>query len=211
MEEHITASPLCWPPGWKREKKQIRSRFGTWKKPVTIYAATTLILDQLRLMTPKVPSWNVIISTDLRLRNDGLPYSGQREPDEKGAAVWWRPNQDSEEMKVLALNKYDRIADNLYAIGKTLESLRSIERWGSGEIIERTFTGFVALPYITTPQPWRDVLGFEGNDIVGAEEAYRRARSKAHPDKGGSTELYQAVIDAWSQAINELKGKQHEK
>lgn len=200
--EHITNYPLCWPPGWTKETTLIRSQFGKWQKPVSIGKATSLILDQLRLMTPSVPDWNVIISTDLKLRRDGLPYSNQIQPDEKGAAVWWRPSRKSEDRRVLALNKYDRIGDNLYAIGKTLEAMRSIERWGSGEILERTFTGFAALPYLSGS--WREVLNYYGDDQHDAFKAYKVARSAAHPDKGGSDEGFVAVNAAWKEAQTEL-------
>ena len=76
-----------------------------------------------------IPECDVIISTNLRLKKDGYPYSNQIEPSDKGCAVWWR---ESPAEKVIALDKYDRTADNLYAIGKTIEAMRGIERWGGG-------------------------------------------------------------------------------
>lgn len=200
--DHITSSPLCWPPDWIKETTYIRSRFGKWNKPVSIQSATVHILMQLRLMTPSVPEWNIIISSDLRLRLDGLPISSQRQPEEKGVAVWWRPNEESKDYRVIALNKYDRIGDNLYAIGKTLEAMRSIERWGSGEILERTFTGFTALPYLSGS--WREVLDYYGGNLAEAERAYKTARSGAHPDHGGTSERFGEVNVAWGRAQVEL-------
>jgi len=38
-----------------------------------------------------------------------------------------------------------------------------------------------------------------------ANEAYKRARNTAHPDKGGDTELFHEVNQAWHQAEQELK------
>jgi hypothetical protein len=104
----------------------------------------------------------VIISSDLKLRNDGLPYSNQRTPEDNGIAVWWKIDG---ERRVIAPDKYTKIEDNLYAIGKTLEAMRGIERWGGGEIMVRTFTGFTALPGPDGPEPesaviyWREVEG----------------------------------------------------
>lgn len=198
MSEQITASPLCWPDGWKRTKRPERSRFGRYNSKVSISKATWFVLDELRRMG--IPDFNVIISTDLKLRQDGLPYSNQREPEEQGVSVWWK---DGGRQKVIALDKYDRIADNLYAIGKTIEAMRGIERWGSGEILERTFTGFTALP--PAGRPWRQVLGYpEGNDLTEVKRLYRKAMTVQHPDHGGDPQLASEINAAWEQARQEL-------
>lgn len=206
MSEHITASPLTWPEGWPRSKTQQSSRFGKWNKPVTIRKAVDLITDQLGMMN--VPSWNIIISTDLELRNDGLPYSNQKEPADKGASVWWRKaNEGEDERKVIALDHYDRIADNLYAIGKTVEAMRGIDRWGGGAILNRTFTGFTALPPPDADnQPsWRVVLEYSGHDLNEANQIYKRLRKRYHPDTGGSAKEFHILNKAWQQAEKELK------
>ena len=204
MTDHITASPLCWPEGWKRTRSPVRSRFGTWKKPVTIAFATDFVLDELRKMG--IGNWNVIISTDLELRRDGLPRSNQREPEDQGAAVWWK---DNDEQRVIALDQYDRIADNLYAIGKTIEAMRGIERWGGGEILNRTFTGFTALPDPSTAggQHWRDVLDcWDATTIEAVTLQYRQLRSDAHPDNNGSPERFHQIQQAYEQAKREFGG-----
>lgn len=167
-----------------------------WKRDVTISEAASHALDQLRIMG--VHHEDVIVSTDLKLRLDGLPYSNQREPEDPGAAVWWRP-KGSKHDRVIAIDIYDRIADNIYAIGKTLEAMRGIERWGGGEILERTFTGFAALPSPETAG------GIDPHIIIGApleasldlkRHAYRVALSNAHPDKGGTPEQFHRVREA---------------
>ena len=198
MPEHITASPLTWPDGWKRSKRQQASNF----KKYSIAIATDFVLEELRRMG--VRRNNVIISTDLELRQDGLPYSNQRTPDDVGAAVWWSGKDGIQ--KVIALDKYNRIACNIYAIGKTIEAMRGIERWGSGEILERTFTGFYALPGPdhVVGRSWRDVLDYYGDDLCEAETAYRKAMMKTHPDRGGSDEAFHEVLQAWEQAQGEL-------
>lgn len=45
-----------------------------------------------------------------------------------------------------ACEKWQDVYGNIYAIGKTIEALRGIERWGTGDMVEQAFTGFVALP-----------------------------------------------------------------
>lgn len=209
MNSHITASPLTWPAGWPRTeaRRRERARFGTKKRnnwgysalqEKTINESVEYTLDQLRIMG--VDRKDVIVSTDLKLRLDGLPYSNQRDPDDTGAAVYWRDRDGND--RVMAIDKYDRIADNLYAIGKTLEALRGIERWGGGQILDRAFSGFTALP---SPEmaggvdPY-ELLGITPDDPIEVRrEAYRKARSKAHPDKGGTPELYDQVRRAAEQ------------
>lgn len=198
MPEHITASPLTWPDGWKRTKTKVRSQF----KSPSIEKATRFVIEELGRMG--IGDWNIIISTDLQLRRDGLPYSKQRAPEDIGASVWWKDKNDVR--RVIALDKYDRIADNIHAIGKTIEAMRGIERWGSGEILERTFTGFDALPGPdhVVGRFWRDVLDYYGDDLCEAENAYRKARMDAHPDQGGTDEGFHEVMQAWEQAQAEL-------
>ena len=55
-----------------------------------------------------------------------------------------------------ACDKWRDVYDNIYAIGKTIEALRGIERWGTGDMVEQAFTGFVALP--SPKSPW-EILG----------------------------------------------------
>jgi hypothetical protein len=143
-----------------------------------------------------VPDWQVIISSDLKLRTDGLPLSGQREPDDQGVAVWWA---EGDGHRVIALDKYHRIADNIYAVAKTIEALRGIERWGSGEILQRTFTGFTALPHLST-DTWWSVLGVQAHTPTAEVEAvYKSKRSAAHPDRlTGSVTEFNLVQEAWN-------------
>lgn len=199
--DQITSSPLCWPEGWQRSEYESSSRFGKWNKPVSIGKATDKVLHELSMMG--IGDWNVIMSSDLKLRNDGLPYSNQKSPEDCGISVWW---MDGDQQRVIALDQYDRIADNLYAIGKTIEAMRGIERWGGGEILNRTFTGFTALPspeQAAAPS-WRDALGYYGNDIDEMAKCYKKKRSENHPDKGGNEDIFHLVCKAYELAKQEL-------
>ena len=46
----------------------------------------------------------------------------------------------------------------MQAIAKTIEALRGINRWGTGDMMEAAFKGFSALPAPDTNKPWREVL-----------------------------------------------------
>lgn len=201
------AYPLSWPYGRKRTERWHRvralfhrkrnDRYG--KSDITIHEAVSFVLDQLRMIG--VHDYEVIISTDLKVRLDGLPYSNQRQPDDPGASVWWRPAGAKTE-RVIAIDRYDRIADNIYAIGKTLEALRGIERWGGDDVQEQAFSGYAALEGPGTSvhdRAWAlGVIGAKGaepQDVL--KNLYRIALSHSHPDKPtGDHESFIAVREA---------------
>ncbi len=202
MSDTIRAYPLQWPVGWQRTEPhdRTRARFNKksyetkrwsdgstsrWSsnKPVTVAEGTRRLMKTLERMG--VDTWDdLVVSTDLTLRLDGLPRSNQREPDDPGAAVYWVTA--SGEQRCMAIDRYDRIADNLAAIAATLEAMRAIERHGGAEILDRAFTGFVALP-APEQEPWWSVLGFmseaealtDGNYEIQAKKLMQRH----HPDK----------------------------
>jgi len=66
-----------------------------------------------------------------------LPRSDRRAPQDPGAAVYWR---NGDKKLVLACDKYTSVGENLYAIGKTIEATRGIERWGA-VTAEQAFAG----------------------------------------------------------------------
>jgi hypothetical protein len=124
---------------------------------------------------------SLIISTNIELRRDGLPYAGRREPTDKGVAVYFEYRKRP---MCFACDRWDRIGDNIYAVAKTIEALRGIERWGSGSMVEQAFTGFVALP--APKSPW-EVIGVPpGASIDEIEVAFRAKAKKLHSDLGGN-------------------------
>lgn len=192
MTEVIKAYPLQWPAGWKRTDSRQFGRFGkqvrhhgvhsSWrqKSRLSIADATQRVLHELLRMG--ISDDDVVISTNLKLRLDGLPRSGQAEPQDPGAAVYWR---DGRKNRCMAIDLYDRVADNLAAIAATIEAMRAIERHGGAAILDRAFTGFQALP---SPTQWWHVLGFEASSVTGEqiEARFRELAMQRHPDRGGS-------------------------
>lgn len=204
----MTKWPLSWPAGWKRTDSFRRGRakfqklsFSSGQKlMLSVAQGTERVLDELRRFG--IAESTIIVSTNLVLRIDGLPRSDQREPGDPGVAVYWKAAKDRTH-KVLAVDRYDRVADNLAAVAATLEAMRAIERHGGAVILERAFTGFDALP---SPNDWRHVLGFDGTP--GYEQAKARYQSlamKHHPDVGGSEDRMVELNRAWEDAQRELK------
>lgn len=217
----ISAHPLSWPEGWPRAKSRERANFGRTssgtygprKQRLEVADGVNRVLLELGRLG--IDRQDVIVSTNVRTRMDGLPRSGEAEPNDPGTAVYWvthrraktsGPNPPMiEQRRVMAIDRYDRVADNLAAIAATLEALRAIDRHGGGQILERAFTGFTALPAPDAPRDWRVVLGVPGRPTLeDVEDAYRRLRSLHHPDRGGEAEDFHAVQVAYEQAHREL-------
>ncbi len=104
-------------------------------------------------------------------------------------------------MRCMAVDRYDRVADNLAAIAATLDAMRAIERHGGAEILNRAFTGFAALPDAGGGEHWSVVLEVERDATrEQIETAYRRLRSQHHPDRGGDAEQFHRITKAYEEA-----------
>lgn len=202
----IPAYPIQWPFGWKRTAPQDRTaaRFrkagkqsgdGRWQpqRDVTIGEATERVRGELKRMG--IHDDDLVITSNLELRLDGFPRSNQREPADPGVAVYWVDHATAgSPQRCMAIDRYDRVADNLAAVAATLDAMRAIERHGGAAILSRAFEGFAALPSPAAPN-WREVL-----DPADPEGSYRRERARLHPDReGGSTEAFQRLQAAWAE------------
>lgn len=212
----IEAYPLSWPTGWPRTTSRASAKFskgerqyssqpggGSWmrRRDLTVSDGVDRVLAELQRFG--VDRQDVVISTNVRTRLDGLPRSGEREPNDPGAAVYWEDRDGK--TKVMAIDRYDRVADNLSAIAATLEAMRAIERHGGGQILERAFTGFTALPSPDAVKTWREILGVSGSDWAEIDAAYKRLRSQHHPDRGGDAERFNDIQRAYEQARDEVR------
>ena len=200
----MTRYPLTWPDGWRRwMKPRLRGKFrkgNLGAVEVSIAEGTHRVLEQLQRMG--VNENDVLISTNVKVRLDGLPRSDQPEPKDPGVAVYWEQG-GGKPPKVMAIDQYDRTADNLAAIAATLEAMRAIERHGGAVILERAFMGFDALP---SPNDWRHVLGFDQTPTrQAAKERYLELAKKRHPDAGGSETAMKELNAAWDSAQRELQ------
>lgn len=208
-----TAYPLTWPTAWPRTPAGRRAPapfFSSSKRPSTITpgysysvrnkrsmaGATDEIIREVRALGGS----RLIISTNIELRNDGLPYSNRRSPDDPGAAIYFLLKGKP---KVLAVDKWNRVEDNLWAIAKHIEALRGQDRWGVGTI-EQAFAGYTALPAPgeSTAATWYQILGVqEACTFEYAQERYREEARACHPDaRGGSHDAMVRLNAAWDQA-----------
>lgn len=216
-QKSLAAFPLAWPMGWKRTPVAERT-FGRFvrrekqpgygwpsTKSISVSDGVNRILGELERMG--IDSQDVIISTNIRLRLDGLPRSGDAEPADPGAALYWR--KTGEPMRSMAIDRYKRVADNLGALAATLEAMRAIERHGGAEILERTFTGFLQLEAENKTTSWWALLGVTPEATEAEiQAAYRKKAAAAHPDAPtGSHDAMSALNEARRQALDAAKGR----
>ena len=187
----IDAYPLCWPVGRPRTRYPKRSRFET-----TFGLARDCLIQGIRMLG----GVNPVFSTNIPLRRDGLPLANHRTPSDLGVAVYftYRGRQ-----MCLACDQWDKIQDNMHAIRKTIEAFRGIARWGTGDMMERAFTGFEELPASgqQAKRPWWQVLGVNQNASPQAiKEAYRSKAKACHADTGGNEALMAELNAAYREA-----------
>lgn len=195
-----TSYPLAWPEGWPRTAPG-RRKYSPFTRPGT-YAARRRSMDECRRELAnelrRLGATKEVLSTNIRLRLDGRPYSCQAQPDDVGAAVYFELKKKP---VALACDKWDRVEDNIWAIVKHIESLRGQERWGVGNV-DQAFRGYMALPAVgeSSASEWHRVLGVAINaSFEQVRDAYRILVVKHHPDRGGDVEMFHRVQSSWEQ------------
>ncbi len=172
------AFPLQWPAGWPRTPSHRRqpSKF----KPGSMVAETQDLIGELKRLGAR----GMVLSTNVELRQDGLPYSNRRRPDDPGVAVYFTYEK---RQQCIPCDRWSTVEENLRAVWKSIEALRSLERWGAKSFVDAAFTGFAALPAPGAARAWWEVLGVSQHataDQINA--AWRQKAKEAHSDLGGS-------------------------
>jgi hypothetical protein len=151
-------------------------RVSSWKSKVgaTVAQGVKRLDDELSRLDAR----NVVISTNLRVRLDSLPASGQREPDDPGVAVYFTLDG---KRRCLPCDRWDRVADNMIAIAKFIDAMRGQLRWGVGDV-GAIFEGFKALPPAEAAMTAESAAAFVGlrrgyaaSAILASESNYRDA------------------------------------
>lgn len=200
MSFDVERYPLSWPTGQARTASH-RRRDAAFK--VEFARARDEMLHGITLLGGR----QTVLSSNIPLRRDGLPYAGYSEPVDPGVAVYFDrcafergegPRLDWKPF-VIACDSYTRVRWNLRAIGVTIEALRSIQRHGASSMLEQAFTGFASLPAKRDGEPpWWETLGVvEDASSKVVRDAYLELVRIHHPDVGGSDEAMVRVNKAW--------------
>lgn len=191
--------PLQWPSSQPRTP---RGQVGYSRFDVTPDQAQR----EMRKEIERSGGVNIIVSTNQRVRQDGGIYARDlnKTPDDAGVAVYF----DRKGQRVcFACDKYARLWENMRAIGKTIEAMRSIERWGTAELADQAYTGFASLPSPEQANNWRSILGVkEGRSpsMDAVKSRYHELAKTHHPDRGGTVEKFQQLQQALDDAKAEL-------
>jgi hypothetical protein len=184
--------PLAWPIGRPRTRERQRSQF-----KVTQQAA----VKDLAYEVDRLGGSDMVITTNVELRLDGMPRADRGQPRDTGVAVYFTYRKKP---MCFACDRWTQISENIRAIGQTVGALRGIERWGSGSMIEQAMQGFTALP--APEQPWQ-VLEVEHDAPPAAiEAAYKRLAARWHPDRpGGDAHRMSRINSARDQMLERLQ------
>jgi hypothetical protein len=201
MQTPKQAYPLQWPVGYKRTKSRTYSRFNQSADKAQQF---------LRKELSRLGATSIVVSSNVPIRQDGQMYAdamrrAKQMENDPGVAVYF--NYKGQQV-VLCCDTYSKVWENVYAIGKTVENLRAIERYGVSDFLARSFTGFAELPEsVVTPykRPWHEVLEVSPMaNTIQIKEAYRKMSFKTHPDQGGSSEAFQEVKEAYENALKQF-------
>jgi hypothetical protein len=167
-------------------------------------------LDLLEYELEKIRASEILIEaafTDAQIRLDGWPKAGQR-PSYSGLKISFNlPDVGRVEYACDSCRYFE---DNIRSIALTLQALRSVARYGAVSGMQQ-YTGFRALEagngdakrgaatwiakmlsqMAETQKTFRDVL--LEPDGESRRKLINTAKKKAHPDTGGSTEMYQLL------------------
>lgn len=187
--------PLKWPLGRSTTPHYSRrdARFDT-----TIARSRDELLHELKLLGAR----NVVISSNIATYRRGgqdIMYSDQTAArDNPGVAVYYEWKGES---YALACDRWKTVADNLQALNKTVNAIRGIDRWGTGEMMKAAFAGFKELPAQQERNCW-EVLKINPTrerDVITYH--YKQLAKQYHPDAGGSHQMMTELNLAYEQAL----------
>jgi hypothetical protein len=106
----MEAYPLRWPDGWPRTNPNQREsdcRFGGGRsgggRKLALGRAINQLVDELR----RLGATNIIVSSNMPTKSDGLPYADDRGIDDPGIAVYFNFKKKS---RVMARDGFTSVA-----------------------------------------------------------------------------------------------------
>lgn len=152
-------------------------------------------LDQLERELIRFRAKNIVLSID-------LPFRGK--VNDSAAALFF--DLPGDRAIAICCDLYTKQDDNVRALYKIVEGMRTIERFGGSNVSQKTFTGFAALP--PPPDIWK-VLGIskgvgEALNTKMRKEFVMDAFRNAAKDGHGAGKDMAALVEARDQALAQL-------
>lgn len=174
---------------------------------VTWSQALTLLEFELSM----IDASDVVIEADVEerdLRIDGQIRANAKPKSARVALAFTTPDGAllfacDQYVKPYGYVKMESWQANVYAIAKTLESLRAVDRYGATSRKEQ-YAGYQQIaagpvehvPFSTVREAVEWLGKYVGSSSPDYRVLVRKALRKAHPDMGGSTESWNRVQDA---------------
>ena len=161
--------PLVWPDHIPRTPAHDRAQ-GSFM--VTPEKATQDLLKEVRLARGS----DLILSTNVPVRRDGMPYASAKEPVDPGVAAYF-----TRKGKTICIpcDSFDRVWKNIRAVGLSIADMRGPEARGCAVLTDQAFTGFLALPAPSALR-WHAVLGVKPDATVEEISEARKALARTH-------------------------------
>jgi hypothetical protein len=180
------AYPLCWPPGWPRKhERENDNRF----RGTSVGRARDQLMSELRLLG----ATEIVVSSNVPVKADGLLYADNKRIDDPGIAVYFKYR-----------DAFTSVAGNLRTLGLAIEGMRQMHRHGGDIMLVRAFEGFLAIAPPDWKKPWREVFGIKPDWTGDIGQLYREKARNRHPDAGGNDSLMAELNVAYAEACQEL-------
>ena len=159
--------------------------------------AVIQLVNELRLLG----ATNIIVSSNIPTKSDGLPYADNRRIDDPGIAVYF---DFKKRHLAMARDGFTSPAGNIRSLTLAIDGLRQLERHGGSFMLERAFTGFIAIAPPNWKKPWRQVFGVKPDWTGDIGALYSEKARNRHPDAGGADTLMAELNVAYAEAKREL-------
>jgi hypothetical protein len=156
------------------------------------------LMDELR----RLGAIDIVVSSNIPTRSDGLPYAESRRIEDPGIACYFTFKKKS---LVMARDGFTSPAGNIRSLTLAIEGLRLLERHGGSHMLEKAFTGFLAITPPDWKKPWHEVFGVKPDWRGDIDTLYREKARSRHPDVGGVDGLMAELNVAYHEAKQELK------
>jgi hypothetical protein len=142
-----------------------------------------------------------VVSTNVPVKADGLLYADNKRLDDLGIAVYFTYKKKK---FVMARDGFTSVAGNLRSLGLAIDGMRQSLRHGGDHMMERAFSGFIAIAPPNWHKPWRQVFSVKPDWQGDIKALYREKAKERHSDIGGNDTLMAELNIAYAAARQEL-------